>query len=215
MSEKFPSIWLEVKQSYSKNVLVCGLYREWSSDGLLNMEDQLNTIKILTSQIEAADLEKKNIVVLGDVNICTNNTDTENQNMKSIQVAQNKMMRMLDGISLKEHVTSSSLLKKYNLPSVNQLAGEIKLMEAWKSTHVPSYPFQMRENNPNRPLVDREVRLNTNKKWKDYAKTKAASVSMSIDCARLWNLAPSVVTNAETKFTAKREIKKFSRSLEL
>ena len=144
-----------------------------------------------------------------------NSTDTENQNMKSIQVAQNKMMRMLDGISLKEHVTSSSLLKKYNLPLVNQLAGEIKLMEAWKSTHVPSYPFQMRENNPNRPLVDREVRLNTNKKWKDYAKTKAASVSMSIDCARLWNLAPSVVTNAETKFTAKREIKKFSRSLEL
>ena len=48
--------------------------------------------------------------------------DPENQNMKATQVAQNKMMRMLDGVSLKEHVTSSSLLLKYNIPSVNKLA---------------------------------------------------------------------------------------------
>ena len=38
--------------------------------------------------------------------------DPENQNMKATQVAQNKMMRMLDGVSLKEHVTTKSLLKK-------------------------------------------------------------------------------------------------------
>ena len=84
--------------------------------------------------------------------------------MKAAQVAQNKMMRMLDGVSLKEHVSSSSLLKKYNIPSVNQLAGEIKLMEEWKAIHVPSYPFQMKENNPNRTLVDRDVRQNTTRK---------------------------------------------------
>ena len=52
--------------------------------------------------------------------------DPENLNMKATQVAQNKMLRMVDGVSLKEHVTSSSLLQKYNIPSVNQLAGEIK-----------------------------------------------------------------------------------------
>ena len=54
--------------------------------------------------------------------------DPENLNMKATQVAQNKMLRMVDGVSLKEHVTSSSLLQKYNIPSINQLAGEIKLM---------------------------------------------------------------------------------------
>ena len=58
--------------------------------------------------------------------------EPENQNMKATQVAQNKMMQMLDGVSLKEHVSSCSLLQKYNIPSVNQLAGEIKLMEAWR-----------------------------------------------------------------------------------
>ena len=61
--------------------------------------------------------------------------------MKAAQVAQNKMLRMLDDVSLKEHISSSFLLKKHGLPSVNQLAGEIKLVEAWKSIHVTSYPF--------------------------------------------------------------------------
>ena len=27
MSDKFPSIWLEVLQDHNKNILVCGLYR--------------------------------------------------------------------------------------------------------------------------------------------------------------------------------------------
>ena len=143
------------------------------------------------------------------------NEDPENQNMKATQVAQNKMLRMLDGVSLKEHVTSSSLLQKYNIPSVNQLAGEIKLMEAWKACHVESYPFKMTKNHPNRPLTNREVRPNTTKKWKDSAKSKAARESMSIDCARLWNIAPPEIINAVTQSAAKREIKKFSRSLEL
>ena len=141
--------------------------------------------------------------------------DPENQNMKAAQIAQNKMMRMLEGVSLKEHITYKSLLQKYNLPSVNQLAGEIKLMEAWKSIHIPSYPFQMEENNPNRQLVEREVRTSTMKKWKDSAKSKAAKESMSIDCAKLWNITPSEVTNAATKTVAKKEIKKFARTLEM
>ena len=141
--------------------------------------------------------------------------DPENQNMKATQIAQNKMLRMLDGVSLKDHTTSSSLLQKYNLPSINQLAGEIKLMEAWKATHVPSYPFQILDNNPKRLISEREVRATTTKKWKDHAKTKAARESMSIDCARLWNFAPPEVTNAVNLAAAKREIKKFSRTLEI
>ena len=56
----------------------------------------------------------------------TKSEDPTNSNMKATQVAQNKMLRMLDGVSLKEHITSKSLLIKYNLASVNQLAGEIK-----------------------------------------------------------------------------------------
>ena len=52
----------------------------------------------------------------------TKTDDPTSANMKSAQIAQNKMLRMLDRVTLKDHVTSKSLLLKYNLPSVNQLA---------------------------------------------------------------------------------------------
>ena len=57
------------------------------------------------------------------------------------------------------------------------------------------------------------MRLNTVKKWKDSARTKAAKESMSIDCAKLWNNAPPEIINATSKEMAKREIKKFSKTL--
>ena len=68
--------------------------------------------------------------------------DPTSANMKSAQIAPNKMLRMLDRVTLKDHVTSKSLLLKYNLPSVNQLAAEIKLIEAWKYTEHSKLPFQ-------------------------------------------------------------------------
>ena len=73
--------------------------------------------------------------------------DPTSANMKSAQIAQNKMLRMLERVTLKDHVTSKSLLLKYNLPSVNQLAAEIKLIEAWKSQNIPNYPFKLEPNN--------------------------------------------------------------------
>ena len=60
MNNSFPSIWLELHQQHKQNILICGFYREWSNDGLLNVEEQLKGIKILTAQIEAADKEGKN-----------------------------------------------------------------------------------------------------------------------------------------------------------
>ena len=57
-------------------------------------------------------------------------------------------MRVLDRVALKDHVTSSSLLLKYNLPSVNQLVAEIKLIEAWKSQNILNYPFKLEIKNP-------------------------------------------------------------------
>ena len=53
---------------------------------------------------------------------------------------QSKVPGMLDKVSLKDHVTTQSLLLKYNLSYVNQLAGEIKLLEAWKSINIEQYP---------------------------------------------------------------------------
>ena len=143
----------------------------------------------------------------------TRSEDPTNSNMKSAQIAQNKLLRMIDRVSLKEHVTTASLLKKYNLPSVNQLAAEIKLTEAWKAQHINNYPYKLELNNPDRNDGGRCVRESTMKIWKDTSKTKAASISMSRDCAKLWNLAPVNVLNAPTLYSAKKEIKLYCKTL--
>ena len=59
MSVDFPSIWMEVKQSVGKNVLVCGYYREWSKNGRKTEKEQLTSIKVLTEQMERASKENK------------------------------------------------------------------------------------------------------------------------------------------------------------
>ena len=71
MNENFPSIWLEATNEQNQTRLICGFYREWSNGGLLTIDDQLKAIKILTSQIETADSEKKPIRVMGDANVCS------------------------------------------------------------------------------------------------------------------------------------------------
>ena len=132
-----------------------------------------------------------------------------------LSFCQNKMLRMLDRASLKDHITTASLLTKYNIPSVNQLAAEIKLTEAWKSTHLSTYPIQMEVFNPNRVNSDRTVRPGTTKLWNDEANTTSAKISFSRDMAKLWNNAPLNITNAPCLSGAKREIKKFCKQLAL
>ena len=141
--------------------------------------------------------------------------DPTNKFMKAIQICQNKMLRMLDRVSLNEHVTTKSLLNKYKLASVNQLSAEIKLLEAWKAVNITNYPFQMEKNNPERINIGREIRTTSIKEWKDDCKTKAASESVSRDTARLWNNAPTVIKEARTLNQAKTETKKYVRTLEI
>ena len=94
-------------------------------------------------------------------------------------------------------------------------AAEIKLVEAWKSLKHNDYPFQLEQNNPTKIHCEREMRSTTVKLWKDEARTRAASESISRDCAKLWNNAPTTIKNAPTLSCAKKEIKIYCRSFEL
>ena len=125
--------------------------------------------------------------------------------MEKVQVAQNKMLRMLDRVSLKEHVTTLSLLKKYKLPSVNQLAALIKQVECWKMEHIDLYPLKLEPNNPNRLEGGRVIRNSSIKVWKDDANSVAAKLSFSRDSARLWNSASDTIKNSPSLNTAKKK----------
>ena len=126
-----------------------------------------------------------------------------------------EMLRMVEGVSLKDHVTSASLLLKHKVPSANQLAGQIKLLEAWKSVHIANYPFRMEHNNVNQIQTSRTLRPSSIKLWKDNAKTKAGQNSFSVDTAKLWNNCPDVIKTACSIGIAKKEIKHYCKSLEL
>ena len=145
----------------------------------------------------------------------TNSDDSSNIHVKAIQIAQNKMLRMMEGVSLKEHITSKSLLEKYNLPSVNQLNGEIKLLEASKSINTNDYPFKMEASNTNPIMSDRILRPESRKIWKDSAKSKTGTNSFSIDTAKLWNNCPEVIKLATSIGIAKSEIKKHCKTFQL
>ena len=139
--------------------------------------------------------------------------DTQSGNMKAAQIAQNKMVRMMGKVSLKDHIRSKDLLKKFGLLSINQLAAQIKLVEAWKTINVENYPIKLENNQLQRSTNGREVRVSTVKLWKDDTRVASAKESFIRDAAKLWNNAPPNVKNAKSLRVAKRESLSFCKTL--
>ena len=133
--------------------------------------------------------------------------------MRATQVAQNKMIRMVENVSLKDHIKSADMLTKNGLLSVNQLAAQIKITEAWKSLNIENYSVKMENNQLNRQTNDRSVRPNTVKLWKEDTRVKSAESSFIRDAARLWNQIPSQISDAKTLGMAKTQILKYCKSL--
>ena len=60
--------------------------------------------------------------------------------MKSLQLTQNRMLRTVNDSKIKDKISTVTLLNKFGLLSVNQLAAQIKLTEVWKSLQVVGHP---------------------------------------------------------------------------
>ena len=123
------------------------------------------------------------------------------------------MLRAINGSRIGNMIIVESLLKKFGLLSVNQLAAQIKLIEVWKSFHVEGYPLTLDPYaNPDR-TVTIELRPQTNRTYDDSFKLKITSQSFCTDVARLWNLAPTTIKTATTLTAAKTAILKYVMSL--
>ena len=70
-SADFPSIWLELENTNQKNMIIGGFYREWSPGGVKSIKAQVEAMRVFTNQIEQAAAENKNIIILGDANLCS------------------------------------------------------------------------------------------------------------------------------------------------
>ena len=59
-----------MERKEEKNLLIFGYYREWTRNSDTTSETQYNTLKDLTRQMEVAAAEKKDIIMMGDMNLC-------------------------------------------------------------------------------------------------------------------------------------------------
>ena len=146
-------------------------------------------------------------------NVRLTESDPTSTNLKSVQIAQNKLLRLMDNSSLKDRKHSRDLLKKFNLLSVNQTAIQIKLMEAWNATHVKDYPTQMEKNEEHLIPNTRELRPTSIRLWKEDGKTSAARESFTRNTAKIWNQAPKALKETLTLNQAKKCVKDYCKTL--
>ena len=133
--------------------------------------------------------------------------------MKAAQIAQNKLLRLLNNTSMKDRVSTEDLLKNTGLLSVNQLAASIKLLEVWKSLHIKNYPVQLEPNNKVVNLSERQMRPSTTREWNQDAKTGPEKESFSRNAAKIWNMAPNKLKEMTSQTMAKKAIKEFCKTL--
>ena len=135
--------------------------------------------------------------------------------MKSLQLTQNRMLRAINGSKIKDRISISSMLTKFNLLSVNQLAAQIKLTEVWKSQNVPGYPIIMDPYNQGAtiPTTTLHLRPKPTRTFNDSSRLMVSKYSFIVDSARLWNLAPPEITMAATLNLAKKAILAHVKSL--
>ena len=89
--------------------------------------------------------------------------------------------------------------------SVNQMAGQIKLNETWKSMKTDA--IQMQRNVKSNETRGINLRPGSRRELNQSHRLKVAKSSFRVDPAKLWNVP--------TEHIAKREITKFSKTLSI
>ena len=81
----------------------------------------------------------------------------------------------------------------------------------WKAKNTENYPlkFSYQETKPGA----RETRGNRNGKMMETGRSTKSKASFMGDATRIWNKAPIEVTSAKSLTIAKKEIRKFCKTL--
>ena len=142
-----------------------------------------------------------------------NVTDTQEKWLKDLQLNQNKMLRLMNGTRIKDKISTKSILKKFDLLSVNQMNAQIKLLDMWKATNIAEYPTKVKTMEINNGASRATTRSITNGKLLEIGISSLAKDTFYNDAVKAWNAAPEVIKNCTTIWTAKKQIKSFVKSL--
>ena len=133
--------------------------------------------------------------------------------MTSLQLTQNRLLRALNNSRTKDKISIKSMLEKFGLLSVNQLAAKIKLVEVWKSINKEDYPIQLEPYRDSGREKMHKLRPVPRRIFNESCRLKKFEHCFSIDAARIWNAAPKVITAAPSLSVAKSQIHLFCKTL--
>ena len=136
------------------------------------------------------------------------------KNIKTTQIAQNKMLRLLDGSRVKDKRSIKDMLEKFEILSINQTIAQIKLTEAWKASKDDNYPIKLRWTRENagetEQLNSRQTRRHT---MREGGMTLQAEKSFTRDTGKIWKQASKEIKEAKSIGVAKNLIKKYCKML--
>ena len=141
----------------------------------------------------------------------TNLQDQLNPNIEKLQVAQNKLARVLENVNLSDKMPTKTLLANQKMLSVNQTAAQIKLSEVWKAINIKGFPIKVKKQ-----MTTQDSRITrgvTFGKLIEEGSSKLTINSFVGDAIRLWNNAPEEIKKTKSVYSAKLEINKFVRTL--
>ena len=107
MNDGISSIWIEIVRKNQKNILCCGVYREWSQNPSMDL-------RTLCDQVDNATSEKKPTLIQGDFNLNSDLWDQHNYEHKSLadmwrsNFAQNGLSQTDMGITFVSFYTLSN-----------------------------------------------------------------------------------------------------------
>ena len=82
------------------------------------------------------------------------------------------------------------MLARFDILSVNQLAAQIKLTEAWKAMKDEEYPVKLRREKKEETENNRGLKAGKYRDMEEGGKYKTTQASFVRDDGHLWNQAP-------------------------
>ena len=148
--------------------------------------------------------------LLGKVRIT--DSDPVNKELEDIQIVQNRLVRTLNGKRLSDKIRTSVLLTNINMLSINQTHAQIKLLEIWKSFNDTKNNILRVEKVKSYEQGSR-TRSGTALNLVEIRTSVSSSKTFKNDAIRLWNIAPESIKKCDSIYSAKLEIKHFTKTL--
>ena len=196
----------------------------WGKKGLLNaLNQRLFAIRRIANHIPKEKLSQvANSIWMSKMRygiqlthkVRLTEEDKHSKDIKATQVAQNKMLRLLDGSRIKDRRSVKDMLEKFNMLSINQTIAEIKVLEAWKANKDENYPIRLRrERRTEGDEPARNTRATNRREMREGGRTTQAENKFARDAGRMWNKVPTEIKEAQSKGMAKRLIRTYCKGL--